>query len=908
MKNKIILGLAILIVSLLALGVFATELNSTLSFGVIPEENMEAYSLNFVDQDIKIGNILTKQLIFLNKEENAGFFYMKNNELKSFPGQFSFISPRINEIKYNLMHFTSLSDLLTDEQLIAFGVEEQGFFSLVTELDSKSIRVNDVLIDALILPDDGSKLITVSNGNFGAKELPVNLKFKEGSSESENLQDVAGGEAEIQEGEIGCIDHDDVDNVNNQQINMNLEQNTPSFVSYIFKKNEELISLTIPDFCAELGQGQGRTLSKLYEADCGADGLPTYKEVNCNCKNGACEVDNGRVIKFCVDTDPLVYDEPSEERLENPEEGITPSQGFTNTFKVKGTTVGYYSISEGKEFGVWEDYCADEKTLVEYYCINDETTMFRTVICPSGCSNGKCVGWPYCFETDGGKTIEVKGRTKAINAQGGYLNEVDECVNKNTLKEYYCDKTNIRTGFNFEDIACGDGKECSEGKCIDAQGCTTDDDCIDEQSCIGGVCAHGYVTHCIVDQECPEGYECNLEEQCVLIEEEPVMELQKCSSCISERPYDVSVWEGENCAIDEIKNREEILSCQKGSYCIENGKLGTQCVLEPLDSWSQIYDAFSRIFIWANWLNKIIPVPIGEDQEAASGGRFWQAGMNSVADGLSQVDNAINAESSQNLADLANEQDGGITFCNENIDCGPNEICEIIRDTEPEYQPDNNGICRARSEPNPTQKIGDFCLNDAECIDGICQNQSCRCSHEGESLGCQSSETYCLSIGSQCVDKKEGLGDCSHNYECLNNLCTDDVCSIYCNSNAHCASDERCNIEREITCPYNMPNCGTCMPRPPEPEQPKKAGGATCSDNTECLSNNCLNGKCTCNVLGPASCGTGKYCPSTGSGSQCVDKKMEGLPCTANYECLNNQCISGQCKSEYDVGDGYNIN
>ncbi|MBU4352496.1 MAG: hypothetical protein KKA65_05570, partial [Nanoarchaeota archaeon] len=654
MKQKIIIGLAIFIVSLIAQGVFAAELDSTLSFEIL-SENIEAYSLNFGNQDIIVGNILTKQLIFLNNQNNSGFFYLRNNNIRSFPQQFTFISPRINEIKYNLIHFESLSEFLTNEQLTAFGVEEQGFFSLVSELDSKSITINGTKIDALLLPDDGSKLITASNGNFGSKELPVNLKFKERNSSSENLQDVAGGEAEVQSGEIGCIDNDDVSSLTN----LDLEENSPSFVSYIFKKNGELTSITIPDFCAESIIEQGRTLSKLYEAECSADGLPTYREVNCNCNNGACITEN-KIQRYCIDTDPLTYDveEEEEEAIEN--EGIenrasgqididkgsgkTPAEGFTITFGSKGTTMGYYAATEGKEFGLWEDYCADEKTLVEYYCTNDETTMFRTVICPKGCSNGKCIELPYCFETDGGKTIEYKGITKAVNSSESYHNLVDECVDRNTLKEYYCDKTSVLTGFNSENIACGEGKECNDGKCTNIETCITDDDCTDGQTCIGGVCAHGYVTACFIDQKCPQGYECTGEPgnigQCVPIEE---VELLKCSSCITERPYDVWVWEGETCAIDETKYEEEILSCQKGSYCVENDMLGPQCSVESLDTWEQIYGAFLRIQIWAKWLNTLIPPSIGVAQDDSSEGRVWQAGMNSVSQGLNSIDNAISA-------------------------------------------------------------------------------------------------------------------------------------------------------------------------------------------------------------------------------------------------------------------------
>ncbi|MBU4351875.1 MAG: hypothetical protein KJ939_02225, partial [Nanoarchaeota archaeon] len=301
---------------------------------------------------------------------------------------------------------------------------------------------------------------------------------------------------------------------------------------------------------------------------------------------------------------------------------------------------------------------------------------------------------------------------------------------------------------------------------------------------------------------------------------------------------------------------------------------------------------------WAKWLNTLIPPSIGVAQDDSSEGRVWQAGMNSVSQGLNSIDNAISAASADTLDALAaaaesSEEDSSSSpigaFCNSNEDCSPNGICRTIGNEDGVTEK----ICVARdeAEPTPTQKIGDRCSNNGECIDGICQNQFCRCSHEGESVGCQSSDTYCANVGEVCVDKKEELGDCSHNYECLNNLCTENGCSIYCGSSADCASNKRCNIEIDLsagTCPNNMYPCGFCGPI----LEPKKLGGASCSNHNECSSSICLDGKCICNAVGSASCGTDKYCATVGQ--TCAIKKLGGASCSNNYECSNN-CLNGKC-------------
>ncbi|MFH1290543.1 MAG: hypothetical protein ABIH92_03985 [Nanoarchaeota archaeon] len=73
-----------------------------------------------------------------------------------------------------------------------------------------------------------------------------------------------------------------------------------------------------------------------------------------------------------------------------------------------------YDTDQGKEFGkkgeVWgdyylygkeeyheEDYCVNDKKLVEYYCVGSELEFNRmresmTYRCQDGCENGECVG------------------------------------------------------------------------------------------------------------------------------------------------------------------------------------------------------------------------------------------------------------------------------------------------------------------------------------------------------------------------------------------------------------------------------------------------------------------------------------------------------------------------------------
>ncbi|MFH1222156.1 MAG: Kazal-type serine protease inhibitor [Candidatus Micrarchaeota archaeon] len=116
----------------------------------------------------------------------------------------------------------------------------------------------------------------------------------------------------------------------------------------------------------------------------------------------------------------------------------------------------------------YDDYCANDKQLIEYYCENSQSTEPSrdmldcpdvSVINDAACVDGKCTA-AVCSDSDGGKDL-----TKQGVATKGSSRSTDSCSGKSVV-EYYCENNKIN---NFT-TQCASGYECVDGAC--AQRCT----------------------------------------------------------------------------------------------------------------------------------------------------------------------------------------------------------------------------------------------------------------------------------------------------------------------------------------------------------------------------------------------------------------------------------------------------
>ncbi len=132
------------------------------------------------------------------------------------------------------------------------------------------------------------------------------------------------------------------------------------------------------------------------------------------------------------------------------------------------------------ETGSLSDECLPNDILNEYYCVGDERHV-QAVSCPDTCTDGACdipTGGPIaCTDTDNGPDPYTLGTasTSTVSSQ-------DECVDANTLREYYCGTT----GVIYSDFPCQYG--CDSGVCNQPPTIQSPSDCKNYDDLVGDVC------------------------------------------------------------------------------------------------------------------------------------------------------------------------------------------------------------------------------------------------------------------------------------------------------------------------------------------------------------------------------------------------------------------------------------
>jgi hypothetical protein len=119
----------------------------------------------------------------------------------------------------------------------------------------------------------------------------------------------------------------------------------------------------------------------------------------------------------------------------------------------------------------YEDVCIVYNVVKEYYC-KDGNVRDVNVDCPGGywCKNGSCIKFVGSCDDSDGRDPAVKGRITVIT--GPFTSEIkeDECVDDGYVKEQLCSGPTAYT----ENIYCGAGRKCSDGRCITSKCNETD--------------------------------------------------------------------------------------------------------------------------------------------------------------------------------------------------------------------------------------------------------------------------------------------------------------------------------------------------------------------------------------------------------------------------------------------------
>ncbi|MFH1520412.1 MAG: hypothetical protein ABID61_02085 [Candidatus Micrarchaeota archaeon] len=125
------------------------------------------------------------------------------------------------------------------------------------------------------------------------------------------------------------------------------------------------------------------------------------------------------------------------------------------------------------EGNTYSDICMGYDLTKKYYCKHDKVESVNQQ-CDSGyfCNLGKCEQKQLsCSESDGGRDNTTRGKTTTVLGMLITSENWDSCLDIATLKEFYCFSNGTSTS---EDIDCGTGFKCFDGRCVPSL-CTDSD-------------------------------------------------------------------------------------------------------------------------------------------------------------------------------------------------------------------------------------------------------------------------------------------------------------------------------------------------------------------------------------------------------------------------------------------------
>lgn len=268
------------------------------------------------------------------------------------------------------------------------------------------------------------------------------------------------------------------------------------------------------------------------------------------------------------------------------------SDGGKDIFTDGGVIVGGKTSS---------DSCKDSTTIVEYFCEDDEAAS-EELPCPAGyvCEDDKCAESP-CVDSDDGVTPGTKGTVEV-----GSEKETDSCATNGSLKEYFCDGSEI----SFQYIECPTDQHCSNGKCVEYEcedsdggkdkeeaGTTSfaddssDDTCYDSDTVTEYYCQNNEIKS--QEMDCDSGYVC-VDGACV--EQEDCTDsdggkdkYEKGTTSYEDDEYQDSCYSDsfvlEYYCEDSTTIEMEKMSCGTGYEC-SNGK----CVESECDKYEDDFD------------------------------------------------------------------------------------------------------------------------------------------------------------------------------------------------------------------------------------------------------------------------------------------------------------------------------
>ncbi len=121
----------------------------------------------------------------------------------------------------------------------------------------------------------------------------------------------------------------------------------------------------------------------------------------------------------------------------------------------------------------YSDVCVEYSVVKDYFCKDGKMASENNECDPGyGCTNGVCQKEvPICSSTVAENDTTAQGKTTVVKGITLIYDQTDKCVDEGTLTKNYCLPDGTATS---EQVPCGNGFKCFEGKCVQSQCNDTD--------------------------------------------------------------------------------------------------------------------------------------------------------------------------------------------------------------------------------------------------------------------------------------------------------------------------------------------------------------------------------------------------------------------------------------------------
>lgn len=860
-----------------------SPITGTLAFGdlSLPTGVVKGYNITMDNTDyITALGVQSKSIYFTIEAEPKFYKENANGEIVEFEIPFdaganiraTLLQGDASEVVINrLPYMFAYGDSVAFDLDIVFG---GSMYSVIfgRESSNNAITIDNSHGRAFFMYNDVNGGILLLNDDYTAQLLDVGvvhtLSFRPPSigaaageeEEEANARRIgrAGRVADIET--QGCTDMDSA------------EADQYSVSSYGFDETGTVLS----DFCATDPVTHRKNLN---EVRCNADGNAYLEEHSCaeDCRNGACRPQQAQnEVAFCYDSDltgQAGLDTNAVNRL-------------ADSFSSKGIVAGFYAAGRDISYGIWGDSCSSNNKLVEYYC-RAQKARFATIVCGSGCSEGKCENPPYCFDADGGENPGTKGRTLGLSIDPN-LNEFDPnymnlwdylisnvnndtCINSTALREFSCENTGqVKEQIITCENRCTQGRCLREGEVVELpKPCTTRNDCNFSQACINtGASASLQIR----EQNAP---------------------FASVLGYFTLNELESKVLFGKTVKLEAIGANNAVVSIDGESRVINL-------------SGNETFNGFTVSLILIHQKEGFC----GSCSTARDCGTGWACSSGNCRLASGRCKTSLNCKINQECDIDAGQELG---YCQNERLTNLEKVREALERRWARVNAYARIILRFEGLHNlalpPKQSNGQACFVDSQCYSEYCGPQQGKCASSPNSvegaatLADESTDTLRRIAGEHCTRELQ----CYSKYEpIVQNACRGNPYTCYDPLPDLNANEQKRGIGRTCRagsqCLANACNIGICG----------RKKGQSCTNSDQCLSGDCTNGKC--GLSNPKSIDQNDLCSydndciegyKCSKFHRCVtpqDLKNYNQNCAYNMGCLSGSCVNSKCARSENNG------